>query len=283
MGKKASEDDKSETQAGVQENTLNQTASGTSNNAGAINGNVSTAAESSDVTSSETSSADAAAAAKYPDLYIVKYDFSEDPVSGEEFTVNIKIGNKGNADAKSFHWEWDATHAGKDCDGKVNSLAVGKTVTVGCKFTYSSWAVYETKAVIDNKSEIYESNESNNENTKEVIPIHDQAKADLEISGYSFNHAPKSGEPFTVTIKIKNNGDAAASSFWWEWWPTHANKACRFMIGNLSAGGERVVTCPYTYASWSTYATKAVVDADNSVSESDESNNIHTEDVIPIH
>ncbi|HPN96291.1 MAG TPA: CARDB domain-containing protein [Candidatus Moranbacteria bacterium] len=279
MKKNAVKDEKADSKIDAKESVLEQ-------NAGDISGKVTSSEENiatDENASDSTSSSESSETSKYPDLYVEKYSFSEDPKSGEEFTVNIKIGNKGNADAKSFHWDWYATAHEKNCDGKVNSLAAGKTVTVGCKFTYSSWAAYETKAVIDPESEIYESNESNNTAAKQVIPIHDEAKADLYISSYAFNHAPKQAESFSVGITIKNGGTAAAGAFWWEWWPTDFGKACRAQISGLAANAQKTVFCSYTYSSWSTYATKAVTDADNNISESNESNNTHTESVIPIH
>lgn len=109
-------------------------------------------------------------------------------------------------------------------------------------------------------------------------------QADLHISEYSFNHPPKKGEPFTVRIGIYNQGNAAASAFWWEWWPTKFNFACRQRIGGgIGARGGRIVSCTYTYGGWANYETKAVADADNEVSESNEGNNTHTQNVVPIH
>lgn len=219
---------------------------------------------------------------KEPDLYIISYSFSEDPESGEEFKVNIKIGNKGNANAEGFHWEWWSTAYGKSCDGEVDGLASGKTETVECKYTYQSWATYETKAVVDSKKEVKESSERNNIATKQIIPIHDE-KPDLYVSGYSFNHDPEQGEEFTVSITIKNKGSGDADSFWWEWWPTAYGNACREKINDLDPGESKTVKCDYTYGGWANYATKAVADADHEISESDESNNAYSKDVIPIH
>ncbi len=108
-------------------------------------------------------------------------------------------------------------------------------------------------------------------------------KADLYINGYTFNHAPKQGEAFTISISIYNQGNAAASGFWWEWWPTVASYACRQRIDSMAAHGGRVVTCTYTYGGWANYVTKAVVDTGNEVVESDETNNTYTQNVIPIH
>jgi len=109
-------------------------------------------------------------------------------------------------------------------------------------------------------------------------------QADLYISEYSFDHPPKQGEAFTVRIGLYNQGNANAGPFWWEWWPTWAAKACRERISEgIVAHGGRIVTCTYTYGGWANYETKAVVDADNEVPESNETNNTHVENVVPIH
>jgi len=110
------------------------------------------------------------------------------------------------------------------------------------------------------------------------------SKADLYISEYSFDHPPKQGEAFTVRIGLYNKGNAKANGFWWEWWPTKYASACRVRIDEgIAAHGGRIVTCPYTYGGWANYETKAVVDADNEVSEIDETNNTYTQNVVPIH
>jgi len=109
-------------------------------------------------------------------------------------------------------------------------------------------------------------------------------QADLYISEYSFDHPPKQGEAFTVRIGLYNKGNAKAGGFWWEWWPTKYASACRTRIDEgIVAHGGRIVTCTYTYGGWANYETTAVVDADNEVSESDETNNTYTQSVVPIH
>lgn len=109
-------------------------------------------------------------------------------------------------------------------------------------------------------------------------------KADLYISEYSFDHPPKQGEAFTVRIGIYNQGDAFAPAFWWEWWPTKYNFACRERISEgIPAHGGRIVNCTFTYGGWANYETKAVADTDNEVVESNEDNNTYIQNVIPIH
>lgn len=111
-----------------------------------------------------------------------------------------------------------------------------------------------------------------------------QPQADLYISEYSFDHQPKQGEPFTVKVGIYNKGNKAAGNFWWEWWGTTSapTYACRERIEGLAARGRKIVTCTYTYESLENYTTKAVVDADDEVPESDETNNIYEQKVTPL-
>ena len=97
---------------------------------------------------------------------------------------------------------------------------------------------------------------------------------------------PTMGESFTVKIGIYNKGNKAATAFYWEWWPAASSAHCRQRIDSLAARGGRIVYCTYTYGGWtggSGYPSKAVADADNEVSESDETNNTFTKNVLVIH
>jgi subtilase family serine protease len=218
---------------------------------------------------------------KKADLYVKSYTFSEDPKMGTEFTVTIVIGNKGLAASAESYWEWWATSSKQGCKKKVGAISAGGASTVQCEYTYSSWSNYTTKVIVDSQNDVNESNESNNVFTKQVTPIH--GKPDLYITDYGFNHDPVMGEEFKVEITIKNKGETDAGGFKWEWWSNHASSACDGEIDALAAGESTDVSCKYTYGSWSTYATKAVVDVDDEVDESNEGNNTSTKTVIPIH
>lgn len=107
------------------------------------------------------------------DLYISSYSFNHDPTQGEEFTVSITIKNKGETDTDSFYWEWWPTVTGsRACREKIDGLEAGDSKTVKCDYTYGGWANYTTKAVADSEGDVPESNESNNSQTQNVIPIH---------------------------------------------------------------------------------------------------------------
>ncbi|MFA5986006.1 MAG: CARDB domain-containing protein [Parcubacteria group bacterium] len=218
---------------------------------------------------------------KKPDLYVKSYDLGETPRIGDEFTAKIVVGNKGTIAAGGFSWEWWPTSSGRDCKGDIDSLAVGGTKLIECEYTYDETDEYSTKFIVDSKDDVNESDENNNVSTKKINVAE---KADLYVSDYDFNHDPVSGEEFTVRIKIKNKGETDAEDFYWEWWGTvTGSRACREKIDILKAGDSETVECDYTYGGWADYTTKAVVDSDTDVDESDEGNNTYTKNVIPIH
>jgi subtilase family serine protease len=157
----------------------------------------------------------------------------------------------------------------------------GGVVTVQCKYTYTDWSDYVTKAIVDSQNDVEESNENNNTATKEVTPLH--GKPDLTITEYEFNHDPVMGEEFKVKITIKNKGETDTGDFKWEWWSTAYSSSCDGEVDGLEAGASTEVSCNYTYSSWSTYTTKAIVDADDEIDEKNEGNNTSTKTVIPIH
>lgn len=219
---------------------------------------------------------------KLPDLYVKSYSFDEDPKQNDELTLQVTIANKGEADAKNFSWEWRPTGDDVECDDTVSKLEVGATKSIECDYTYKKSETYDAIFTVDSGDDVDESNEDNNTYKKEVTPEEDK-KADLYISEYSFDPVPEKGVQFTVRIGIKNKGTKSSGQFYWEWWPTAYNYACREKITELAPNSEKVVTCTYTYGGWSTYPTKAVADADKTVTEFDETNNTYTETVIPIH
>jgi len=219
---------------------------------------------------------------KLADIYIKDFSFEDDPKQNEQTTVEIEIGNKGDAIARDVEWEWWATEDDLGCNDDINTLEPDETDSIECEYTYTGSDEYETKVIVDVDDDIEESDEDNNEYTGEVTP-EEELKADLTISEYSFDPVPEKQVPFTVRIGIKNEGNKVAEDFYWEWWPTAHSHACREHISEIAPNSTKVVTCDYEYGGWSTYPTKAVADADDTIDEFDEDNNEYTEEVVPIH
>jgi len=217
----------------------------------------------------------------YPDLYIHEYTFSEDePMQNEEITVHIEIVNQGDVDVEEFHWEWWADTDSLECDGDIDWLDVGEKETVECEYTYDDYGAFETRVVIDSEDSVDESDEYNNVEERDV-DVFEELYVDLSIGDYFFSTEPKKGVTFTINIEIKNEGNIAAEDFYWEWWGTLYNYAtgCRGWIGTLSPNSELFVECDYMYGGTGSYGTKAVVDADGTVEESNEDNNEYPEKI----
>ncbi len=105
-----------------------------------------------------------------------------------------------------------------------------------------------------------------------VVPA--PSKPDLIVTAMTFSTDPvQQGIPFTVTVKVKNQGTANAGAFSVQWWASEAVVACNWSVALLAAGVEQTLTCEYTYGDWGKYIVKAVVDTGNVVDESNEGNN----------
>jgi hypothetical protein len=111
--------------------------------------------------------------------------------------------------------------------------------------------------------------------TKIVVPAAVVALPDLRITGMEFSmNPPKKGVAFTITVKVKNKGNAPAGAFAVQWWASWAVTACNWAVPSLNINEEKTLTCNYTYGGWSTYTVRAVADPANSVVESNEGNNV---------
>ena len=105
------------------------------------------------------------------------------------------------------------------------------------------------------------------------------SEPDIIIKDFTLNPAtPKKGQPVQVSLTVYNNGDVQAGAFSVKWWPveTDATPACIWDITSLNGKGGQVKTCDYggypnEHASIN---TKVFVDADNTIVESNESNNV---------
>ena len=105
------------------------------------------------------------------------------------------------------------------------------------------------------------------------------SKPDIIITDFTLNPAtPIKGQLVQVSITVYNNGDTQAGAFSVKWWPGESfpSPACLWDITSLNAKGGQVKICDYAgYPSqYPTINTKVFVDADNTVVESDESNNV---------
>jgi hypothetical protein len=101
--------------------------------------------------------------------------------------------------------------------------------------------------------------------------------ADLYISEFSLDpEIPIQGEPVKVRIGVYNKGQKRAGGFYVQWFPGEDyNEFVEQRVDGMAARGGRIINHTYGgYPSWyPKIATKVVVDPDDEVEETDESNN----------
>lgn len=105
------------------------------------------------------------------------------------------------------------------------------------------------------------------------------ALPDLVANGMQTAPNPATqGEVVYVQVRVTNRGDAAAGPFSVQWWATWAKVGCDWPVTSLAPGASKALSCQYTYGGWNpAYDIKLVVDAGNTVTESNEGNNSQTD------
>jgi hypothetical protein len=101
---------------------------------------------------------------------------------------------------------------------------------------------------------------------------------DLYVSEFTLSPAtPIQGQPVHVRIGVYNKGTAAAGAYVVNWFglSTFPSPSCTWPVDKTNAKGGRILECDFTFASWypKDKISLVVVDANNQVTESDESNN----------
>jgi hypothetical protein len=109
--------------------------------------------------------------------------------------------------------------------------------------------------------------------------------ADLIITSLSIDTAQaREGIPINIIVTLLNSGETTASNVHWSW-RACAYDTCPYIDSpsTLALAPDEEVTdqMEYTYHSWATYTTDAVVDLADVVAESNEDNNLR-QLVIPV-
>ena len=144
-----------------------------------------------------------------PDLTVESINVTpESPVVNETVTVEAKIVNIGDADAGAFNVSLYVNDALVETKS-VESLAAGANTTVEFSWTPEEAKTYVLKVVADVDNAVNESNESNNEMTKEVTVL---KPPNVYVKSFSLN-VTEGFAPLTVEINatVVNTGDVAGS------------------------------------------------------------------------
>jgi hypothetical protein len=222
-----------------------------------------------------------------PDLYVSEMSVDPaTPVQGQPVNVRVGVYNQGTAAVSSpFHITWypGENYPAPACAWDIDSLAANGGRILTCTYAGypSAYTSINMLATVDTNNMVSETDESNNSRTQ-AITVNSggsSGQPDLYISELSIDPAtPVKGQPANVRVGVYNQGTAPVSA-WFHivWYPgeNYSAPACAWDLDSLAANGGRILTC--TYAGYpSAYASinmLATVDTNNTITESDESNN----------
>ena len=205
-----------------------------------------------------------------PDLIIETITWSPtEPLIEDTVTFTVTVKNQGTSQASNSRVAYFIDDA-YVTSNYLNPIDPDATATK--TFTWKAQVGSHTvKAVADYDNEVTESNETNNVKTYTFSTL----APDLIIESITWSpENPSKGDTVTFSVKIKNQGTSSASS-------------CRvyFYIDGSSRGYQNVpridagatATKTFTWvAQVGSHAIKAIVDKDDWILESDETNNEKT-------
>lgn len=215
-----------------------------------------------------------------PDLGLDAIQVSNlQPTVGEAVTINVQVSNIGNAD-------YDAATGAEiflKVDGVgigslyIPSMATSQTLTLGgFTWTPSSSGTHQIEASIDGSLlgdwEIYDPENPNNQISKTISVTTNQA--DLTVADITpSNQTPNSGEAMDFVVKIKNKGLAYSPSGLPVGLYAENTLIGSFELPSLSPGNVAYHTLSWTTGSDGPITIKAIVDPNDILPESNESNN----------
>lgn len=215
-----------------------------------------------------------------PDLIITGVEV--DPtqvVQGTPATAKVTVKNVGNNPAGAFRVEWKPAPLAAPLSIQVNSLGVKQSTTVSFNHTYLMPGAFKTVASVDTLRRVPEINEDNNSFPLQVTV--GPATIDLVITALSVTPPiPTQGEPATVNITVKNQGNTAADEFLVDWNPdttgliSPSPSTLSKQVEGLGPGQSTVVSFVFSYQQFGNFRTLARVDAFNNIRETNEANNL---------
>jgi subtilase family serine protease len=216
-----------------------------------------------------------------PDLVIQDITWSPtNPSMGNDVTFIVTITNIGKSNSLPSHVAYYIDGAFKDSIS-VNSMDPGATGKVSFEWE-AELGTHTIKTVADFNDSVSESDETNNE---KEISFSGILTVDLIIQDITLTPAsPSVGDVVVVTVTVKNHDNGAAGQFSLYFY-TNGFLCSEYVIDSLYAG--QTTTAIYEYSTTSggfqdlcggplrpgSFIFKAVADGDNSVDESDETNN----------
>lgn len=203
------------------------------------------------------------------------------PSESDETTVNATVRNTGSAaaGATTVNVSLGGTVAGS---ASVPALGAGESAVVKVGIGKRAQGSYTVSAVVDPSDTIDEQNDDNNSRTAdEKLTVGQSPGPDLEVTGITSNPAnPAVGAKVTFAAKVHNRGTSGVSS----------GSVTRLTVGGstldgttpaVAAGETATVNISGSWTAASGGATlTATADATNTVTETNENNNVFARSIV---
>ncbi len=205
-----------------------------------------------------------------PDLIIKSITWSpENPSINEIVTFTVTVKNQGTSQASNSRVSYFIDDA-YITSNYLNPIDPGAIATK--TFTWEAQAGSHTvKVIADFDNEVTESNETNNVKTYTFSTL----APDLIIESITWSpENPSKGDTATFSVKIKNQGTDSAGSCQVHFYVDDSSRGYQ-SVSRIDAGVT--ITKTFTWvAQAGSHIIKAIVDKDNLINESNETNNERT-------
>ena len=200
---------------------------------------------------------------------------------GKDLNLTLKVKNQGTVPSEEVRAKYYINGtASTQNDIQIPALSEGAGADVRFSLVPDREGQMAVRVIIDSGTNVYESNEDNNQFTK-IIDIK-TILPDLIIESLSLNPAaPKIGDDITFTVSIKNNGlrDSASSELKYYINGTNVTQDGKVSIPEIAVGETKTGIFHWVPEKEGNIDLRLVADSQNTIREDDEKNNELTKTV----
>jgi len=219
-----------------------------------------------------------------PDLVLDRLSINpSDPDWGDSIQVAVDVLNDGTAPSEPYSVLFRYGSGDFDvCEWNQPALPPRNGGTLRCTVEHV-YVTFNTEATVDWRDQVVESNEDNN--SRQLAMEVGAAPPDLHVTDIRIEPtSPVMGSPAHVGVKIHNQGGTEARNFKVVWLSGEPINGMEWTVTALAPGAySNWLESPYTYTGHGHFTTRAIVDSDRDVDETNEDNNESTRaiDVTP--
>lgn len=216
-----------------------------------------------------------------PDLVVTGITTPESPYLNYSYTIGVTVENIGGSEiATPFNVSLKAneTVIGNET---VNALSAGETSIINFTWTPRTTAYYNLTAVADPENIISESNETNNQHTKNTTVIK-EPKPDLVVKEIRTSGMIYSNISNMVTATVENMGDVNAERFRTGLFGTNRTLLSEKIVSGLGANDTTTIEFEWTPTHAGDHTILVTADSHDELAELNETNNNRTTDITVI-